>query len=405
MPQLEPDGPLAGIRVVDLTLALAGPAAGQRLADLGADVIKVEPVPDGEWSRSHPIKNAFLGGQATTYLSFNRNKRSLAVDLKDPRGRDLMERLLAQSDVLLTNYRTGALERLGLDGASTLERHPSLIHAAVNGYGLDGPDRDRPGQDLLLQAYSGLTWMYGRAGDPPHPSPLFVADVITAHAVTEGILAALIERSRTGRGRIVSVSMLHTLLDSMLQELVTFLNNGIEPTRTAEPLAHVFINPPYGFFPTQDGWMAIAMADPVALAAALESEALAAYPSWAAAAQDRDGVYRAVAAETPRRTTADWLAILGPAGIWAGPVHTYAQVAEHPQVLANGMIGTFELPGHGPVRVPSNPIRMVGHETPMRPPPAVGEHGREIAQALGLDDAAIDDLVAAGVMVVTGAPA
>jgi crotonobetainyl-CoA:carnitine CoA-transferase CaiB-like acyl-CoA transferase len=389
---------LEGIRVLDLTLALAGPAATQRLADWGADVIKVEP-PAGEWSRSHPVANAFVEGDATNFICFNRNKRSIAIDLKHPEGRELLLRMAESADVFVHNFRPGVVERLGLSSDEVRARNPKLVYAYVCGYGTTGPDARRPGQDLLLQAYSGVMFSVGSRHDRPNPGPVFAADVIASHFLAESILVALLERGKTGEGQAIEVSMLGALLDSQMQELVTFLNLGIAPDRPDVPAAHWILNPPYGVYRAADGWLALAMADPVALGEAIGSEAVRALGSWERAAEEPDLVFRACEAALPARTVAEWIEIFDSHGVWAGPVHRYEDLPHNQQIEAEGYFVPVPTPGGGTFVMPDNAIKFSGAEPRAhRPPPRISEHAEEILAELGVAPEERDRLVASGAL-------
>ncbi|WP_420112413.1 CaiB/BaiF CoA transferase family protein, partial [Pseudactinotalea sp.] len=200
-------GVLEGYRVIDCSIAMAGPFAAQRLGDLGADVIKVEPRA-GEWQRFAAAGGAKGNQVNVSFLSLNRNKRSLAIDLKADGGRELVRDLVAGADVFLQNYRPGVAARLGLDYESLVTINPRLVYVSISGYGEDGPYRDRPGQDLILQAMSGAMLSAGRAGEPPTPAGQYLADAVTASTAFEGVLAALLHRERTGEGQLVTVNML-----------------------------------------------------------------------------------------------------------------------------------------------------------------------------------------------------
>jgi crotonobetainyl-CoA:carnitine CoA-transferase CaiB-like acyl-CoA transferase len=363
--------PLTGLRVLDLTAFLAGPAATQRLGDWGADVVKVEPPEHGEWSRSHPIVNAWLGGETTSFLSFNRNKRSIALDLRSAEGRDLLLQLSDVADVVVHNFRAGVVERLGI-GADTLRsRNPRLVYAFISGYGTEGPQAQRPGQDLLLQAYSGVMFSVGAKEDRPQPGSVFAADVISSHFLAEGILAALLARDKTGAGQIVEVSMLAAMLDSQMQELVTFLNLDIAPERTEAPAAHALINPPYGVYETADGWIAIAMAEPTALAAALDSCAIHELDTWQKMADNRDVVFKEVASVVRTQTTQTWIERFDLAGVWSGPVHSYRDLARAPQIVANHYIKEMPLRDGTTFKAPDGAVRFSATATSYGPPPAL----------------------------------
>src|SRR6266498_1292807 len=219
-------GILSGYRVVDLSIAMAGPFAAMRLGDLGADVIKVEPVA-GEWQR-HTSAGGAAGRQVNaSFLSLNRNKRSLAVNLKSAEGREIVLSLARRSDVFLQNYRPGVAERLGMDYESIRAARPDIVYVSISGFGETGPYADRPGQDMLLQAMSGAMFSVGRAADPPAPAGTFAVDAITAYSAFEGALAALLHRERTGEGQLVTVNMLDSAIAVQAQELSIFTVGGV----------------------------------------------------------------------------------------------------------------------------------------------------------------------------------
>ncbi len=251
-PEPQKPGVLAGYRVLDCSIAMAGPFAAQRLGDLGADVIKVEPT-TGEWQR-HAAAGGAAGNEINvSFLSLNRNKRSVALDLKAAEGKAALRELVAGADVFLQNYRPGVAARLGVDYESLRAINPSIVYVSISGYGEDGPYRDRPGQDLLLQAMSGAMYSAGRDGDEPSPAGQYLADAVTASTAFEGVLAALLHRERTGEGQLVTVNMLDALTTLQMQELSVFTIGGVPQERGEQPNAHVYIRAPYGVFETSDG--------------------------------------------------------------------------------------------------------------------------------------------------------
>lgn len=376
-------GPLAAIRVLDGSQMLAGPLCGMRLGDLGADVLKIEPPGTGEWTRSHPFANAAVGGESTALLGLNRNKRSVTLNLKHDAGRELFYDLVRQSDVYIQNYRVGTAERLGVGYEQLAEINPRLVYCQISGYGEDGPYRDRPGQDLILQGYSGSMWSVGAAADRPTPGPLWAADAMTAYQAAIGVLAALRERDASGTGQKVSVDMWSVVMDCQAQEFTTYLNCGILPQRSTEPFAHAWCNPPYGAYPTKDGYILLSQLPISVLGEALDHDGLRAITSWEEAHERRDEISRIVAGITPTRTTADWISHLDGYKLWSGPVYTYADVAADPHVQARGMIETVEHPTAGPLRLPAIPIRLSRTPGAIRlPPPLLGEHTAQILTEL-----------------------
>src|SRR5450755_1092842 len=265
---------LEGFRVLDCSIAMAGPFATQRLGDLGADVIKVEPV-GGEWQRHVSAGGASGNRINVSFLSLNRNKRSLAIDLKNEEGKAALYELVRTADVFLQNYRPGVVERLGVDYATLSKINPKIVYVSMSGYGEDGPYSQRPGQDLLLQAMSGAMLSTGREGEPPSPAGQYLVDAITASTAFEAVLAALLHRERTGEGQLVQVNMLDAIVALQIQELSVYTVAGKAQQRSAEPHAHVYIRAPYGVFATSDGYLALAFPKMAALAQVIDAPELA----------------------------------------------------------------------------------------------------------------------------------
>lgn len=401
MTETSTPGILAGYRVLDCSIAMAGPFAGQRLGDLGADVIKVEPT-TGEWQRHASAGGASGNRINVSFLSLNRNKRSLAVDLKAPEGRELLYRLVAESDVFLQNYRPGVADRLGVDYDSLRAINPRLVYVSISGYGEDGPYRDRPGQDLLLQAMSGAMLSAGAEGTPPQAAGQYLVDAVTASTAFEGVLAALLHRERTGEGQKVSVNMLDAITTLQMQELSVFTVGKVRQQRSAQPHAHVYIRSPYGTFATADGYLALAMPHLPTLGELIGEPSFATMDGEIDGWTQRDAIFERVAAKLRERTTADWLELLQPAGIWVAPVYSYADLVADPQISHNGTFVDYEHPTEGRVTTPGFPYRF--SRTPARierGAPLVGQHTREILQEFGFDDAETARLLERGVVAVT----
>lgn len=382
-------GALNGIRVLDSSQMFAGPLCGMRLGDLGADVLKIEPPGNGEWNRWHSMADAHMAGITTTFLSLNRNKRSVALNLKNPTGLEAFYGLVKTADVFLENFRVGTADRIGIGYEHLSSINPRLVYCSISGYGREGPGSQRPGQDLLLQAFSGSMWAVGSKSDPPTSGALWAADAMTGISAAVGILAALIARERTGKGQRIEVSMLETVMDCQVQELFTYLNLGIQPVRTGERSAHAWIPAPYDAFQTADGWITLAMPSLPNLGECLGSDRLKEFTEWSDGITHRDEVHAIVRSITPSKTTQEWLDLLLAHKIWAGPVNTYKEMLEDPQVAANDMVVEYEHPTAGRVRTPNVPIRL--SETPSsirRPPPLLGQHTEEVLTELpGYDDA------------------
>lgn len=393
-------GPLAGLRVLDASQMLAGPICAMRLADLGADVIKVEPPGHGEWTRSHGFANASLEGETTAFLGINRNKRSFTVDLKSDEGRELLYELVRTSDVFLQNYRVGTAARLGVDYETLAAINPRLVYCSITGYGETGPAAARPGQDLVVQAYSGSMWSVGGAETAPQPGALWAVDVMTGYQAAIGIMSALWHRESSGQGQRVAVDMLSTVMDCQCQELTTHLNLQILPERSAEPLAHAWVNAPYGVYPTKDGWLVLAMAPVDKVGIAIEDPVLQAMTSWDDGHTHRDDIYRRVHRALPARTTAEWIEAFDAVNVWVGEVYDYEQLCTDEQVVARELIVTVDHPTIGPLRLTGVPIELSDTPASVRTaPPLLGQHTEEILRGvLDHDTDAIDGLRARGVI-------
>lgn len=392
----EPRGVLTGYRVIDCSIAMAGPFAAQRLGDLGADVIKVEPT-TGEWQRFASAGGANGNKINVSFLSLNRNKRSLAVDLKSEDGKNVVRELVATADVFLQNYRPGVAARLGLDYESVRAINPRIVYVSISGYGEDGPYRDRPGQDLLLQAMSGAMLSAGRSGEPPTPAGQYLADAVTASTAFEGVLAALLHRERTGDGQLVTVNMLDALTTLQMQELSVFTVGGVPQERGEQPNAHVYIRAPYGIFATSDGYLALAFADLETLGAVIGEPSFAGMVSEVDGWSRRDELYAKTEARLHTDTSASWLEKLLAAGIWAGPLYGYQDLVDDPQIAFNETFVEYDHPTEGHVKTPGFPYKFSA--TPPRidrGAPLVGQHSREILGELGIAPDAIDLLIESG---------
>jgi crotonobetainyl-CoA:carnitine CoA-transferase CaiB-like acyl-CoA transferase len=389
---------LDGIRVLDCSIAMAGPFAAQRLGDLGADVIKIEPV-NGEWQRHISAGGARGNRINVSFLSLNRNKRSIAVDLKAQEGKATLYDLVRTADVFLQNYRPGVAERLGVDYETLRNINPKLVYVSISGYGEDGPYKLRPGQDLLLQAMSGAMLSTGRDGEPPAPAGQYLVDAVTASTAFEGVLAALLHRERTGEGQLVQVNMLDAIVALQMQEMSVFTVAGKPQQRSAEPHAHVYIRAPYGVFATSDGYLALAFPKMQALAAVIDAPELSAMDDEVDTFARRDEIFAITRERLLGKSTAEWLQAFDAAGIWAGPVYGYADVLDDPQIKHNGTFVEYVHPTEGKVKTPGFPIRF--SKTPSRVErgaPLAGQHTREILVELGWSDADIDALLAAKVL-------
>jgi crotonobetainyl-CoA:carnitine CoA-transferase CaiB-like acyl-CoA transferase len=398
MTERPPLSVLSGVRILSFTQFLLGPSGVQFLADLGADVVKIEPPGGTLWERNWSGANLYLNGMSAFFLAAHRNQRSLSLDLKKPEGRGIAHRMVEQADVLVQNFRPGVMTRLGLDWEQARAINPRLIYVSASGYGESSPYRERPGQDLLMQAVTGLASISGRADQPPTAVGTAVVDQHGASLLAVGVLAALLERARTGQGLHVEVSMLRAALDLQL-EIATYVLNGARLEKTATPMATMFHPPPYGIYATADGWLALSMSPLSALRDALDLPGLEPYTNerWPFAV--REVVARMLEPVIRKRTTAEWLEDLVPRGIWAAPVLTLAEALADPAVAAVEAIEEIDHPVAGRMRILRFPLELsTGRATVRRPPPTPGQHSEEILREYGYADDAIRRLRDAGVV-------
>jgi crotonobetainyl-CoA:carnitine CoA-transferase CaiB-like acyl-CoA transferase len=389
-------GILSGFRVLDCSIAMSGPFAAQRLGDLGADVVKVEPV-TGEWQR-HVSAGGAMGNKINvSFLSLNRNKRSLAVDLKSSGGKEVLLELVKTADVFLQNYRPGVAKRLGVDYETLSAINPRLVYISISGYGEDGPYVNYPGQDLILQGLSGAMLSTGRDGEAPTAAGQYLVDAITAYTAFEGAIAALLHRERTGEGQLVQINMLDAITTLQMQELSVHTVGGKPQTRSAEPHAHVYIRAPYGAFATSDGYIIIAFPK-LALFGEIIGE-----PSFLSMQDEvdswtrRDEIFAKTRERLKTKTSAAWLALLRAADIWCGPVYGYGDLVDDPQIKHNGTFIEYDHPTEGRVKTPGFPIKF--SKTPSqveRGAPLAGQHTRDVLAEAGFDKNHIEALIASG---------
>ena len=389
-------GILSGYRVLDCSIAMAGPFAAQRLGDLGADVVKIEPV-TGEWQRHVSAGGARGNRINVSFLSLNRNKRSLAIDLKSADGKALLFDLVKGADVFLQNYRPGVAKRLGVHYEALSAINPRLIYVSISGYGESGPYINWPGQDLILQGMSGAMLSAGRADEPPTPAGQYLVDAVTAYTAFEGALAALLHRERTGEGQLVEVNMLDAITTLQMQELSVFTIAHKPHIRSAEPHAHVYIRAPYGAFATKDGFIIVAFPSLKKFGSLIGELSFLTMEDEVDAWSRRDEIFAKTRERLTAKTTAEWLALFRDNDIWAGPVYGYADLVDDPQIKHNGTFVVYDHPTEGRVKTPGFPIRF--SKTPSqvyRGAPLAGEHTRDVLREAGISDERVDALVKSG---------
>jgi crotonobetainyl-CoA:carnitine CoA-transferase CaiB-like acyl-CoA transferase len=386
---------LEGVRIIAFTQFLLGPACCQYLADMGADVIKIEPPGRGAWERSWSGADTFIGGVSAFFMMANRNLRSVTLNLKSPRGVDAARRLIETADVMVENFRPGVMDRLGLGYEDARRLNPKIIYAAGSGYGGDGPYSHLPGQDLLIQAISGLGANTGTEEQGPTVSAAAVVDQHSASLLAMGILAALVNRGRTGEGQRVELVMVQAALDLQAEPIVYHLN-GAKLRRPSTPLADTFHAVPYGFYATEDGHIAISMTPVKVLSEVLGSPAeLAPYEDPALAYTKRDEIRAALDPFFRKRKTAEWVELLRAHDIWCAPVKNMTETFEDVAVKHIAPVLEFDHPRAGRVRVLKHPVRYSsGEATLRRPPPDLGEHTGEVLGELGFSAADIEAMKA-----------
>lgn len=379
---------LDGVKIVAFTQFLMGPAGVQHLADLGADVVKIEP-PRGAWERHWAGGELYPGGESMLFLMTHRNVRSVTLDLKQPEAQAVARRLVEGADVLVENFRPGVMERLGLGYQQVKAWNPRLIYVACSGYGEHGPYRDLPGQDLLLQGLTGLAHATGDEDGPPVPVGGAVIDMHAAALLAMGTLAALLERSRTGKGQLVEVTLAQAALD-LQRENVGYALNGFAFGRGPRHVATGYHPAPYGVFETRDGYIVVSMSPVAQLNAVLQLEELKPYEDPARRFAARREISRLVAGTLRTRTTQEWLDVLRPQGVWCAPVNDYEAAFADPAIRYLEPVVEVDHPSAGTIRVLQHPVTYeAGQPEIRRPPPVLGQDSDDVLREHGYDAAAI----------------
>ncbi len=391
--------PLTGIRVLDLTRILAGPFCSMLLADMGADIIKVETPGEGDPVRHQGV---IRDGLSWYFAAYNRNKRSITLDLRSGEGRVVLENLIRQSDVLVENYRPGILANMGFDEARLRELKPDLVYCNITGFGTSGPYRDRPAFDFIAQAMSGFMSVTGAPeGEPVRAGPP-ISDLVAGLYGALGICAALVGRSRTGTGDTVGASLTNGLISFLSFLAANYFASGTPPLRTGNDHG---IASPYGLFRTRDGEVAIAPSTEIVyrkLLDAIGAPELRHHPDFLTnekRVKNRAAINAAIEARLRGNTSEHWIAVLNGAGVPCGRVMNLAEVFADPQVREQEMVLTVDHPGHGPVEMLGFPLKFSANPCRVRrPAPRLGADTDDVLREAGLTQTMIDNLRAKGIV-------
>jgi CoA:oxalate CoA-transferase len=378
--------PLQGLVVLDFSQFLSGSLATLRLADMGARVIKIERPGAGDLGRTLYLSDIDVHGENTLFHAINRNKESYAADLKNAFDLEKLRQLIKRADVMVQNFRPGVMERLGFGYDSVSQINSRLVYGIVSGYGNAKAWRDRPGQDLLAQARSGIMWLSGDEGDPPTPMALAIADMLAGHNLCEGILACLVRRGTTGLGGLVETSLIEALLDFQFEVLTTHLNDGRRPPRRcAFRNAHAYLAAPYGVYDTANGYLALAMTHLPTLGKLLDLPLLQEISNSADGFRRRDEIKQIIAQRLKEHSTEHWLEILNAADIWCAEVLDWPKLCSSEAFKQLEMIQTLT-DGHGiEILTTRLPIRLDGALlTSEGLAPKVGQHTEQIQREFGL---------------------
>jgi CoA:oxalate CoA-transferase len=377
---------LDDILVIDFSQFLSGPSAALRLADMGAQVIKIEKPGDGDICRELYVSDVMIENESTIFHAINRNKQSYAADLKDPVQLQMVKKLLAKADVMMHNFRPGVMERIGLDYETVKRINPTIVYAEVNGYGVGGPWKDLPGQDLLLQAASGLTWLSNNNDESPTPMGVAVVDIMAGTHLAQGILAALYKRAVGGEGALVQVSMFESILDFQFEVLTCYYNDGNQlPVRSAVNSGHAYIAAPYGIYKTKDGYIALAMTNILLLAELLQCDSLKKFGDSNDWFDRRDEIKEILANHLITNAATHWLAILENADIWCAPVMDYDQLIKEDGYRLLNMEITVKTSNGLSIKTTRCPIRVDGKLLlSKKGAPVLGEDNEKIDRQFGL---------------------
>lgn len=372
-------GPLEGLVIADFSQLAQGPWATQMLGDMGADIIKIEPI-NGDWMRHYSYGNLYPEGESISFVSFNRNKRSIALNLKEEEGKKIAIRIIAKTDILVENFRPGVMERLGLGYEEMKALNPRLIYCSSSGYGSSGPYFKRPGQDLLAQSIGGGAALNGKKNDIPVVTAVGQADLLTSLFIVQSILAAVYSRVNTNKGQKIEANLMNSVVGFHIQEITAYLHIGKNPERSESGIPNPWMGAPYGLYNTKDNYLAIGMNSVQRLAQIIGLEK---YNSEAFASNNiidnRDQIRVDFDKIFQTKTTNEWLEILLEHDVWCSQVNTFDEMVEDPQIKHNNMIIEYDHSTIGKVKTTGFPVSF--SDTPQRiykSAPLLNEHAKEI---------------------------
>ena len=371
------DLPLKGLIVLEFSQYLSGPSAGLRLADLGARVIKIERPDGGDAGRKLSIKNLWVDDSSLLFHTINRNKESFTANLKDEDDLEIIKKLIGKADVLIHNFRPGVMQKRGLDYAAVQHINPRIIYGEISGYGKEGPWKNKPGQDLLLQAITGLAYTTGDGISDPIPFGIAITDILCGAQLVQGILGALIRRQKKGVGALIEISLMESLLDFQFELLTTYYTSRRQPQRSNVRNGHPLLSAPYGIYHTADGYIALAMMDIHMLAEAIDCDPLKTF-SKEEAFTSRDQIKTILEEHMVTKKTKYWLEALHHHGLWAMEVLDWEKMMDHEAYKCLKMEQTISAHG-GKIVTTRCPIRINKQRIcSERPAPGLGEHNKKV---------------------------
>ena len=374
--------PLNGLIVLEFCQYLSGPSAGLRLADLGARVIKIERPDGGDAGRKLAIKDLWVGDDSLLFHTINRNKESFTANLKDPADLAIIKKLVAKADVLIHNFRPGIMEKTGLGYKDVQATNPRMVYGEISGYGKTGPWKGKPGQDLLLQALTGLAYTTGNSGDAPMPFGLSIADMLCGAQLVQGVLAALIRRHKTRKGTLIEISLMESLLDFQFELLTTYFNSGKAVTRSGISNGNALLGAPYGIYQTKDGYIAIAMMELRVLAHAIHCTQLENYQQEHSFI-NRDEIKQIISAHLAQQPGSYWMKHLHKHGLWAMEVLDWNNLRQAVAYQVLDMEQPLQLTDGSQVFTTRCPIRINGQKLfNDTPAPLLGQHTKAIRYQL-----------------------